>query len=175
MAAERIVAVGLAMPFPAMSGGDPCDAARGAVVQRRIRGMEQIDGAQPAIEVEPLTQVELRGHLDAGRPAHPGKSHGAKQDGVELAQSLEHGRRQGVAAAQVFMRPHGHLLILQSQARASLHGVEYADRFRHHLRPDTVSRQQGDAEGLHAPVTSLSLPKNCRLRSVLIPQLTGGH
>ena len=76
-------------PLGALPHQHEIDAAGGAVAQRRIGGVEQVDRSQPAVQVEPLAQVELRRHLDAARPAHAGQPHGPQQDGVELGQAVE--------------------------------------------------------------------------------------
>ena len=85
--------------------------------------------------------------------------------------------RQRIAASEILPRPDRKLLEGERDAlEAALHRPQHADRFPHHLRPDAVARKQRDPiSPPHAPVTSFTLLKNCFLRSVLIPQFTGGH
>ena len=138
--------------------------------------MKKIDRAQPAVEIQTLAQVELRRHLAAIGPPHAGQPHRAEQDGIEFAQSLEYGRGQRVAAAQIFSRPDGKLLIRQNRSNAArVNRIQNADGLLHHFRADSIPRKQGNSERLHAPVTSLHFAKNWRLRPVLIPQFTGRH
>jgi hypothetical protein len=95
---------------------------------------------------------------------------------VSTSRSRPSCRGQRIAVAQVLARAHGHLFICEVEPCAARdYRIEHSYGFRHYLRSDPVTRQQGDMESLHAPVTSFSLLKNCRLRSVLMRQFTGGH
>src|SRR5262245_1037471 len=87
---------------------------------------------------------------------------------------------QRIAARQELARAHRKLLHVEPHNfDARFDRPQNADRFAHHIRSDTVARQQSDQEvpgGIaHAPVTSFSLSKNWRLRRVSMPQFTGGH
>ena len=65
--------------------------------QRRVERMKQINRAEPAIQVEFLPQVDLRGHFDAVGPPHIRQSHGAQQNRIKIGQTVEGACRKGIS------------------------------------------------------------------------------
>ena len=102
--------------------------------------MEEVDGAQALVEVQPFAQVELRSHFNTVRPAHAGQPHRAQQNRVKLRKALEDALRERVAALEVLARTNRKLFGLQAQFAGSLfHGSQNANGFSDDIRPDAVA------------------------------------
>ena len=109
--------------------------------------MIEVEGTQAAVEVELLPQVNLWSHFQTVGPADAGQSHGSQQDGVLLPAGGQGLRRQRIAALQESARPDGEFTQFESDpVQFLLDGLQNRDGLGDHLRPDAVSRQNGNSK-----------------------------
>src|SRR6185369_4388865 len=81
---------------------------------------------------------------------HTGKSHGAEEDRVVMANPLEPILGHHAARLRVVLAAPGKLVPLEGDAEALAGRLQHANAFGHHLLADAVSGDDRDAVLLHA-------------------------
>jgi hypothetical protein len=112
------------------------------------------DGTDTVVEIEPLSQIDLRSHLHAVGPANGRQAHRAEQDRVCLLDPFERGGRQWISGTEIFAGADRMLDECETDVRdAGFDGAKGLDAFGDNLRSDPVASEHGDLETLaHAVV-----------------------
>ena len=107
--------------------------------------VEETNGPDAVKQIELLAEIDLRRHLDPAWPTDGGQAHGPEQNGIGLADAVERGRRERVAAAEKFAGADGVFNELEASAgEQSFDGAEDLDAFGDDFGADSIAAEDCD-------------------------------
>ena len=107
-------------------------------LQRRVLGRVQVDRPHPGVQIQLKTQIDLRPHLRAVRPAHVRQPHRPQQHRIGRPAGLHRLLRQRVPPFQVTTRPARMLLKAEGQLPLALQSPQHLHRLIYYFRPNSI-------------------------------------